>query len=81
MLMVPRYFSRGDAISENDALVGRAIADKETVQAYEIVGGNAFDPKARLTSRILTVGQLLTPLAREDVPIVGEDKIFLSWYS
>ena len=45
---------------------------------YEIVGRNAFDPKAQLTSRILTVDQLLTPLAREDVPIVGENKICLS---
>ena len=48
------------------------MANKDTIQAYEIIGENAFDPKARLTSRILTVGQLLTPLAREDVPVVGK---------
>ena len=71
--MVPRQlFLRIDAISENDVLVGRAVANKEIIQAYEIIGKNAFDPKAQLTSRVLTVGQLLTPLAREDVPIVGE---------
>lgn len=63
--------SHNGAISENGALVGRAKANKESIQAHEIIGKNAFDPKAQLTLRILTVDQLLTPLAREDIPIVG----------
>lgn len=39
------------------------------IKAYEILG-SALDPSAQMTSKILTVKQLLTPLSGEDVKVV-----------
>lgn len=49
--------------------VGLAIHNGQTVKAYEILG-SAIDPAAQVSSNVLTVKQLLSPLSREQVGIV-----------
>ncbi|KAK0206707.1 hypothetical protein DFS33DRAFT_1372942 [Desarmillaria ectypa] len=43
--------------------------DGKAIEAYEILG-SAFDPFAQMTSKILTVKQLLAPLSGEDVKVI-----------
>ena len=50
-------------------VVGLAIHQRRPVKAYEIVG-SALDPAAQVTKNVLTVRQLLAPLAREEVGLV-----------
>ena len=50
-------------------LVGLAAFRKDNIQAYEILG-SALDPAAQLTTTVLTVKELLAPLAREDIKTV-----------
>lgn len=50
--------------------VGLALHNGKDVQVYEISGSSALDPHARVTSNILTVAKLLTPLSRDEVPVV-----------
>ena len=49
--------------------VGLAFYQQKTIKAYEI-SGSAFDPSTQVTSNILTVKNLLTPLAREEIKVV-----------
>ncbi|KAG1803146.1 hypothetical protein EV424DRAFT_1434374 [Suillus variegatus] len=49
--------------------VGLAAWNKQTIRAYEI-SGSAFDPASRVTSNILTVEKLLSPLSREEMKVV-----------
>ncbi|KAM5542481.1 hypothetical protein V8D89_003940 [Ganoderma adspersum] len=49
--------------------VGLAIHQRRPVKAYEIVG-STLDPAAQVTKNVLTVRQLLAPLAREEVGLV-----------
>ncbi|KAJ7055099.1 fumarylacetoacetate hydrolase [Mycena amicta] len=49
--------------------VGLAASRGGVIKAHEIVG-SALDTAAQVTSRVLTVKQLLSPLAREDVKYV-----------
>lgn len=49
--------------------VGLAASRGNTIQAHEIVG-SALDPAAQVTSTVLTVKQLLTPLSREEIKYV-----------
>ena len=49
--------------------VGLAFEQQEPIKAYEILG-SALDPDSQLTATILTVKQLLAPLAPEQVGLV-----------
>ncbi|KAJ7458398.1 hypothetical protein B0H11DRAFT_2061866 [Mycena galericulata] len=49
--------------------VGLAAHRGDPIKAHEIVG-SALDPKAHLTTTVLTVKQLLSPLSREEVGYV-----------
>lgn len=49
--------------------VGLAAWNKQTIRAYEI-SGSALDPAARVTSNVLTVDKLLSPLSREEMKVV-----------
>ncbi|OBZ70072.1 Fumarylacetoacetate hydrolase domain-containing protein 2 [Grifola frondosa] len=49
--------------------IGLAIQQNKPVKAYEIVG-SALDPTAQVTKNVLTVKELLAPLAREEVGLV-----------
>jgi hypothetical protein len=49
--------------------VGLASYQGKAFKAHEIVG-SALDPAAQLTKNTLTVKQLLSPLAREEVKVV-----------
>ncbi|KAK0230623.1 hypothetical protein IW262DRAFT_415822 [Armillaria fumosa] len=49
--------------------VGLAAYQGMLIKAYEILG-SALDPSAQITSKILTVKELLTPLSGEDVKVV-----------
>lgn len=50
-------------------VVGLAAWNKQPIRAYEI-SGSAIDPTAQVTSTILTVKELLSPLSREEMKIV-----------
>jgi len=43
---------------------------KQNIKAHEISGSSALDPNATVTAKILTVKQLLSPLARDEVGTV-----------
>ncbi|KAG1906849.1 uncharacterized protein F5891DRAFT_999019 [Suillus fuscotomentosus] len=49
--------------------VGLAAWNKQTIRAYEI-SGSTLDPASRVTSNILTVEKLLSPLSREEMKVV-----------
>ena len=49
--------------------VGIAYHQGQTIKAREIIG-SALDPSAQVASTILTVKELLAPLAREEVKLV-----------
>ncbi|KAF7302288.1 Ras-GAP domain-containing protein [Mycena indigotica] len=49
--------------------VGLAAAQGRTIKAHEIVG-SALDISAQVTNKVLTVKELLSPLAREEVKYV-----------
>jgi hypothetical protein len=49
--------------------VGLAFQQNESIKAYEIVG-SILDPGAQLSNVVLTVKQLLAPLAPEQVGLV-----------
>ncbi|KAL5508452.1 hypothetical protein ACEPAH_6071 [Sanghuangporus vaninii] len=49
--------------------IGLAYNAKKTIQAREIVG-SALDPSAQVSDTVLTVKELLAPLAREQVKLV-----------
>lgn len=49
--------------------VGLAYHRKKPIQAREIIG-SVFDPNAHVSENILTVSELLAPLACEDVQTV-----------
>ena len=49
--------------------VGLAYHARQTIKAHEI-SGSALDPSAVVTSNVLTVKELLAPLAREQVKLV-----------
>lgn len=49
--------------------VGLAAWNKQPIRVYEI-SGSAIDPTAQVTSNILTVKELLSPLSREEMKIV-----------
>lgn len=49
--------------------VGLAAHEGKTIKAYEIIG-SALDPAAHVSKNILTVKQLLTPLAAEEIKVV-----------
>ncbi|KZT05592.1 fumarylacetoacetate hydrolase [Laetiporus sulphureus 93-53] len=46
--------------------VGQAYQLKKTIKAYEILG-SAIDPSAQVTKNVLTVKELLSPLARNEL--------------
>ncbi|PPR05213.1 hypothetical protein CVT26_012289 [Gymnopilus dilepis] len=49
--------------------VGLAAAKGKPIKAYEIIG-SALDPAAHVSTNILTVAKLLTPLSREEIKVV-----------
>ncbi len=49
--------------------MGLAAHEGKIIKAYEIIG-SALDPSAQVSKNILTVKQLLTPLAAEEVKVV-----------
>jgi len=49
--------------------VGLAALAKEPLKAYEI-SGNALDPDAKVTTKVLTVKHLMEPLSRDQVKLV-----------
>lgn len=55
----------GEPVDPNQD-VGLAFSQRRPVKAYEILG-NATDPGAQVTSLVLTVKELLSPLARHEV--------------
>ncbi|KAG8860527.1 hypothetical protein FRB96_003781 [Tulasnella sp. 330] len=50
--------------------VGLAALQQETIEAHEVTGASALDPDAKVTSKVLTVKELLEPLSREEVGTV-----------
>lgn len=49
--------------------VGLAFHEKKPIKAFEIIG-SALDPSAQVSKNILTVKELLAPLARDEVKLV-----------
>ncbi|KAG6897619.1 hypothetical protein C0992_013059 [Termitomyces sp. T32_za158] len=49
--------------------VGLAAYQRKPIKAFEIAG-SALDPAAQVTTKVLTVRSLLTPLSREEVKLV-----------
>ncbi|KAH0588066.1 hypothetical protein H2248_006791 [Termitomyces sp. 'cryptogamus'] len=49
--------------------VGLAAYQRKLIKAFEI-SGSALDPAAQVTTKVLTVKSLLTPLSREEVKLV-----------
>ncbi|KAI5124871.1 hypothetical protein M0805_007303 [Coniferiporia weirii] len=54
---------------EADLDIGLAYHTKKTIQAREIIG-SALDPNAQVSNTVLTVKELLAPLARDEVKLV-----------
>ncbi|KAG8993037.1 hypothetical protein FRB94_011094 [Tulasnella sp. JGI-2019a] len=52
---------------DSDVDVGLAALQKKAIKVHEVTGASAFDPNAKVTSKILTVKELLEPLSREQV--------------
>ncbi|KAG6856041.1 hypothetical protein H0H87_008145 [Tephrocybe sp. NHM501043] len=54
---------------QEDLDVGLAAYHGAPIKAFEIIG-SALDPAAQVTTKVLTVKSLLTPLSREEVKVV-----------
>ncbi|KAG8760279.1 hypothetical protein FRC14_003577 [Serendipita sp. 396] len=50
--------------------VGVAVHAGHTVKVYEISANSALDENARVTTNILDIAHLLTPLSLDDIPVV-----------
>lgn len=50
--------------------MGLAVHSGRPVKVYGISGSSPFDKNATVTSNVFTIGQLLTPIALEEVPLV-----------